>query len=128
MYEEDCQQLAVALSGFSKGDVWAKFAERGGEGFLPVTLKNLGVINPGDRPRVTIGWFGTKDAEPPGLGRDHLKPDELLAIGQQIACLLVSARLKYTDIFGKMHNTLYCARWQPPSDELMAWPYGNYAD
>jgi hypothetical protein len=114
-FDDDCVSMAAALTGSARVD---------DEGVSMVQRHTVGPMHPGEPMQYTLLWRGVKSGEPWRIV-DRLGSPEIAAIEQQQAFFVITARLLYRDDFGKRHDTLYCARWQPPSDQLLKLPYGN---
>jgi hypothetical protein len=123
-FDADCAAMARGFSATGNERIIALDESLG----VPVQQRNVGVIYPGQEVVVTVPWYGTEPGKPLEHFREQLEPDQLSALGAQYAYFVIVMRIRYRDSFGGWHKTLYCARWQPPSDELLPFDYGNYAD
>ena len=118
-FDDDCVSMSSALTGVAMVN-----DEGVSEGVSLVQRHLVGPMHPGEPIQYTLLWRGAKSGEPTRIA-DSLARPEIDAIEHQQAFFVITARLLYRDDFGKRHDTLYCARWQPPSDQLLKLPYGN---
>ena len=125
-FEDDCTRIAKTFTVIR--DDW-DLARAEVRGWLPFQIRRVGVIYPNESIVETVHYGGVNAATPHlWYTLRDLTDEQRNAIDSQTACLVVIARLRYQDVFRARHKTLYCARWQPPSNDLVVLPYGNYAD
>jgi hypothetical protein len=122
-FDDDCRAMYSALTG-NRLDDMAPMTIYGDIGHYPLQRTDVGIIYPGESLPITVSWLGVKGGSTQGPF-DVLNALEIGAIKSQAAFLVITARLSYRDVFGESHDTIYCARWQPPSDDLIKLGYGN---
>jgi hypothetical protein len=130
-YESDCTAMMLATTEFTATDINGFIRNHGSaEGYVPVHQWSVPLIHAGEPWQVTMSWSGVNIIHGPRWHnfRDHLDSDELSGIRSDYMWLVIAVRLSYKDEFGRLHDTLYCGRWQPPSNDLIKLPYGNYSN